>query len=204
VGQLYTPPDSDKLAWYREDIKGQILEEGITEAGAMSYWIAAATSYSTHNKPMIPFFAYYSMFGYQRVGDLCWAAADMRSRGFLMGGTSGRTTMNGEGLQHEDGHSHLLFSAVPTARCYDPTFGYEMVVIVHDGLKRMYGDQEDCYYYITMMNANYYHPAMPEGVEDGIIKGMYLYSEGDRRYKHRVQLMGSGAISWKSSKRKNC
>ncbi len=194
VGQLYTPPDSEQLAWYREDITGQILEEGITEAGSMSSWIAAATAYSTHNEPMIPFFAYYSMFGYQRFGDLCWAAADMRARGFLMGGTSGRTTMNGEGLQHEDGHSHVLYSVVPSARCYDPTFAYEMVIIIHEGLRRMYAEQEDHYYYITMMNENYAHPPMPDGVHEGIIKGMYRFSEGDRRYKHRVQLMGSGTI----------
>ncbi|HET7675053.1 MAG TPA: pyruvate dehydrogenase (acetyl-transferring), homodimeric type [Gammaproteobacteria bacterium] len=193
-GQLYEPPDAGQLAFYREDVKGQILEEGITEAGSISSWIAAATSYSTHNLPMIPFFAFYSMFGFQRVGDLCWAAADMRARGFLLGGTSGRTTMNGEGLQHEDGQSHLYFSAVPSCRAYDPTFGYEFVVIVQDGLRRMYVDQEDVYYYITMMNENYVHPPMPEGVEEGIIRGMYLFKEAEGKAKHRVQLLGSGTI----------
>ncbi|HET7570415.1 MAG TPA: pyruvate dehydrogenase (acetyl-transferring), homodimeric type [Gammaproteobacteria bacterium] len=193
-GQLYDPTDAGQLAFYREDVKGQILEEGITEAGAMSSFIAAATSYSTHDTPMIPFFAFYSMFGFQRVGDLCWAAADMRARGFLLGGTSGRTTMNGEGLQHQDGQSHLYFSVVPSCRSYDPTFLYEFVVIVQDGLRRMYVDQEDCYYYITMMNENYVHPPMPEGVEDDIIRGMYLFQEGDKKAKLRVQLLGSGTI----------
>lgn len=193
-GQLYEPPDAGQLAFYREDVKGQILEEGITEAGSMSSFIAAATAYSTHNLPMIPFFAFYSMFGFQRVGDLCWAAADMRARGFLLGGTAGRTTMNGEGLQHEDGQSHLFFSAVPSCRAYDPTFGYEFVVIVQDGLRRMYVDQEDVYYYITMMNENYAHPPMPEGVEDGIIRGMYLFRAAEGKAKHRVQLLGSGTI----------
>ncbi|HET7306887.1 MAG TPA: pyruvate dehydrogenase (acetyl-transferring), homodimeric type [Gammaproteobacteria bacterium] len=194
-GQLYNPVDAGQLAFYREDVKGQILEEGITEAGSMSSFIAAGTAYSTHDTPMIPFFSFYSMFGFQRFGDLCWAAGDMRSRGFLLGGTSGRTTMNGEGLQHEDGQSHLFFSVIPNVRTYDPTFAYEFVVIVQDGLRRMYVDQEDCYYYITMMNENYVHPPMPEGVEDGIIRGMYLFRQDDSGKKQpRVQLMGSGTI----------
>jgi pyruvate dehydrogenase E1 component len=193
-GQLYDPTDAGQLAFYREDVKGQILEEGITEAGSMSSFIAAGTSYSTHDTPMIPFFSFYSMFGYQRIGDLCWAAGDMRARGFLLGGTSGRTTMNGEGLQHEDGQSHLYFSTSPSCRSYDPTFAYEFVVIVQDGLRRMFVDQEDCYYYITMMNENYVHPPMPDGVEDDIIRGMYLFQEGDKRQKLHVQLMGSGTI----------
>ena len=174
VGQLYRPQDADQLMYYREDPKGQILQEGINEAGAMASFIAAATSYSTSNTPMIPFYIYYSMFGFQRVGDLAWAAGDMRARGFLLGGTSGRTTLNGEGLQHEDGHSHMLSSTVPNCVSYDPTFAYELAVIIQAGLKRMYADNEDVYYYITMLNENYAHPAMPEGAEEGIVKGMYL------------------------------
>ena len=193
-GQLYEPMDSDQLAYYREDIKGQILEEGITEAGAMSSWIAAATSYSSHGVSMIPFYIYYSMFGHQRIGDLCWAAGDMRARGFLLGGTAGRTTLNGEGLQHEDGHTHLIAATIPNCVAYDPTFGYELAVVMADGLKRMYVDQEDVHYYITVMNENYQHPAMPEGVEDGIRRGMYLFQEGDKRVKDKVQLLGSGTI----------
>jgi pyruvate dehydrogenase E1 component len=193
-GQLYEPPDAGQLAVYKEAKSGQLLEEGITEAGCVSSWIAAGTSYSTSDLPMIPFFAFYSMFGYQRIGDFLWAAADMRTRGFLMGGTSGRTTMNGEGLQHEDGHSHVLFSVVPSCRAYDPTFAYEMAVIIHHGLKQMYVEGEDVYYYITMMNEDYAHPPMPEGVEDGIISGMYLFQQADRGAKRRVQLLGSGAI----------
>lgn len=194
VGQLFEPEDKGQLAYYREDVKGQILEEGITEAGAMSSFIAAGTSYYNHGVSMIPFYAFYSMFGYQRIGDLCWAAGDMRARGFLLGGTAGRTTINGEGLQHQDGNSHVMFDAVPNCRAYDPTFSYELAVIVHDGMRRMYGEHEDVYYYITMMNENYVHPAMPEGVEDDIIKGMYQFSEGDGRLKNRVQLLGSGTI----------
>ena len=161
--------------YYREDKSGQMLQEGINEAGAMSSWIAAATSYSTSNVPMIPFYIYYSMFGLQRVGDLAWAAGDMRARGFLLGGTAGRTTLNGEGLQHEDGHSHLLAATIPNCVSYDPTFAYEVAVIIQDGLRRMFKDQEDVYYYITLMNENYPHPAMPKGVEDGIRRGMYLF-----------------------------
>jgi pyruvate dehydrogenase E1 component len=192
-GQLYTPVDSDQLMFYKEDRKGQILQEGITEAGAMSSWIAAATSYANSGVPMIPFFIFYSMFGFQRVGDLAWAAGDLRARGFLIGGTAGRTTLNGEGLQHEDGHSHMLSAQVPNCISYDPTFAYELIVILQDGLRRMYQEQEDVYYYITVMNENYTHPGMPAGAEEGIRKGLYLFREADGGGK-RVQLLGSGAI----------
>ena len=181
IGQLYQPEDAKQLMYYREDKNGQILQEGINEPGAMSSWIAAATSYSTSNTPMIPFYIYYSMFGFQRVGDLAWAAGDMRARGFLIGGTAGRTTLNGEGLQHEDGHSHIFSSVIPNCVSYDPTFSYEVAVIIQDGLRRMYAEQEDVYYYITVMNENYEHPAMPEGAEAGILKGMYLFREGQDR-----------------------
>ncbi|MDH5480804.1 MAG: pyruvate dehydrogenase (acetyl-transferring), homodimeric type, partial [Nitrosomonas sp.] len=197
VGQLYTPQDADQLMYYKEDKNGQILQEGINEAGAMSSWIAAATAYSTHGIQMIPFFIFYSMFGFQRVGDLAWAAGDMRSRGFLLGGTAGRTTLNGEGLQHEDGHSHLVASTIPNCVSYDPTFAYELAVIIQDGLRRMYQEQEDVYYYITVMNENYPQPEMPKGIEQDILKGMYLFKEGSQRGKDkgvRVQLLGSGAI----------
>jgi len=195
VGQLYTPQDADQLMFYKEDKHGQILQEGICEAGAMSSWIAAATSYSTHGVSMIPFYIFYSMFGFQRTGDLAWAAGDSRARGFLLGGTSGRTTLNGEGLQHEDGHSQLIASTIPNCVSYDPTFAYELAVIMQDGLRRMYREQEDIFYYITLMNENYAHPAMPKGAEAGIIKGMYLYSEGQEDKKApRVQLLGSGTI----------
>src|SRR3954470_16695410 len=195
VGQLYRPQDADQLMFYKEDKSGQILQEGINEAGAMASWIAAATSYSTNDVPMIPFYIYYSMFGFQRVGDLAWAAGDMRARGFLVGGTSGRTTLNGEGLQHEDGHSHVFSAAIPNCISYDPTFAYEVAVIVQDGLRRMYAEQEDVYYYLTTLNENYEHPAMPEGAEEGIKRGMYLFREGagDGR-SPRVQLLGCGAI----------
>jgi pyruvate dehydrogenase E1 component len=192
-GQLYQPQDSEQLMFYKEHQHGQILEEGITEAGSISSFIAAGTSYSTHDALMVPFYIYYSMFGYQRVGDLVWAAADNRTRGFLLGGTAGRTTLNGEGLQHEDGHSHVLFSVVPNVRAYDPTFGYELAVIIHDGLRRMIGEQEDIFYYLTLMNENYRHPAMPEGAEDGILRGMYQLSTGSG-HGPRVQLLGSGTI----------
>ena len=168
VGQLYTPHDADQLMFYKEDKTGQILQEGINEAGAMSSWIAAATAYSTHAQTMMPFYIFYSMFGFQRIGDLAWAAGDMRARGFLLGGTAGRTTLNGEGLQHEDGHSHVLASLVPNCVAYDPTFAYELAVIVQDGLRRMAGEQEDVYYYLTLMNENYAHPAMPEGAAPAI------------------------------------
>jgi len=202
TGQLYQPEDAKQLMYYREDKTGQLLQEGINEPGAMSSWIAAATSYSTSNTPMIPFYIYYSMFGFQRVGDLAWAAGDMRARGFLIGGTAGRTTLNGEGLQHEDGHSHIFSSVIPNCVSYDPTFSYEVAVIVQDGLRRMYAEQEDVYYYITVMNENYGHPAMPEGAEAGILKGMYLFREGPGQEKAakgkggkgRVQLLGSGTI----------
>lgn len=195
VGQLYTPEDADQLMYYKEHEHGQILQEGINEAGAMCSWIAAATAYSTHNVQMIPFFVYYSMFGFQRVGDLAWAAGDMRCRGFLMGGTAGRTTLNGEGLQHEDGHSHLLASVIPNCVAYDPAFAYELAVIIQDGLRRMVQEQEDVFYYITIMNENYAHPEMPKGSEKGILKGMYLLREGEKRSrKPHVQLLGAGTI----------
>ena len=193
-GQLYTPQDKDQLMFYKEDAGGQILQEGINEAGAVCSWIAAATSYSTHGVQMIPFFIFYSMFGIQRTGDLWWAAGDSRSRGFLLGGTSGRTTLNGEGLQHEDGHSHVATAQIPNCMSYDPTFGYELAVIMHDGLRRMVQEQEDIYYYITVMNENYEHPAMPEGSEAGILKGMYRLRQGGAGSGPRVQLLGSGAI----------
>ncbi|MQA21018.1 pyruvate dehydrogenase (acetyl-transferring), homodimeric type [Rugamonas rivuli] len=193
-GQLYEPVDKDQVMYYREDKAGQILQEGINEAGGMSSWIAAATSYSTNNRVMIPFYTYYSMFGMQRIGDLVWAAADMRARGFLMGGTAGRTTLNGEGLQHEDGHSHLFAAAVPNCMPYDPTFGHELAVIIQDGMRRMVEDQEDVFYYITIMNENYPHPGIKPGQEEGILKGMYLLQKGDEKAKQRVQLIGSGTI----------
>ena len=197
-GQLYQPQDSAQLMFYKEDEHGQILEEGITEAGSISSFIAAGTCYSNHGVPMVPFFIYYSMFGYQRVGDLVWAAADSRTRGFMLGGTAGRTTLNGEGLQHEDGHSHVLFSVVPNCRAYDPAFSYEVAVIIHDGLRRMFSEQEDAFYYLTLMNENYRHPPIPDGAREGILKGMYLLREGPKRSKKggrgRVQLLGSGTI----------
>ncbi|SFG61206.1 pyruvate dehydrogenase E1 component [Duganella sp. CF458] len=193
-GQLYEPVDKDQVMYYREDKAGQILQEGINEAGGMSSWIAAATSYSSNNRVMIPFFTYYSMFGLQRVGDLAWAAGDMRARGFLMAGTAGRTTLNGEGLQHEDGHSHIVAATIPNCVPYDPTFGHELAVIIQDGLRRMVGEQEDVFYYITIMNENYAHPGLKAGQEEGILKGMYLLQEGDKSAKQRVQLVGSGTI----------
>jgi pyruvate dehydrogenase E1 component len=193
-GQLYQPEDSEQLMFYREDGNGQILEEGITEAGSMSSFIAAGTSYSAQATQMVPFYIYYSMFGYQRIGDLVWAAADSRTRGFMLGGTAGRTTLNGEGLQHEDGHSHLLFSVVPNCCAYDPAFGYEVAVIVQEGLRRMLAEQEDIFYYITLMNENYHHPAMPKGSQEGIVRGMYLLRRSTRARGPRVQLLGSGTI----------
>ncbi len=192
-GQLYDPVDSDQVMYYKEDKKGQVLQEGINEAGAMSSWIAAATSYSNHGKMMIPFYIYYSMFGFQRIGDLAWAAGDMQARGFLIGGTAGRTTLAGEGLQHQDGHSLLVASTIPNCVSYDPTFAYELVVILHDGMKRMYENKENVFYYVTAMNENYTQPAMPDGVQEGIRKGLYLYQKGSRK-KTRVQLLGSGTI----------
>ncbi|WP_286804646.1 MULTISPECIES: pyruvate dehydrogenase (acetyl-transferring), homodimeric type [unclassified Marinimicrobium] len=193
-GQKYTPQDAGQIMYYKEDQKGQILEEGINEAGAMSAWIAAATSYSNNHKPLLPFYIYYSMFGFQRVGDLAWLAGDAQARGFLLGGTAGRTTLNGEGLQHQDGHSHILANTIPNCRTYDPTYSYEVAVIVQDGLKRMYQEKENCYYYITLMNENYVHPDMPKGAEEGIIKGIYQLEKGTSKKKNRVQLMGSGTI----------
>jgi pyruvate dehydrogenase E1 component len=196
-GQKYTPQDKDQVMYYREDKAGQILEEGINEAGAFSSWIAAATSYSVSNVVTVPFYIFYSMFGLQRIGDLAWAAGDQRARGFLMGGTAGRTTLNGEGLQHEDGHSHILSSVIPNCISYDPTFAYEVGVVIHDGLRRMVTNQEDVFYYITVMNENYVHSAMTDAadkdVQAGILKGMYLLTEGGKG-KHKVQLMGSGTI----------
>ncbi|GAB3430291.1 pyruvate dehydrogenase (acetyl-transferring), homodimeric type [Massilia solisilvae] len=193
-GQLYEPVDKDQVMYYREDKAGQILQEGINEAGGMCSWIAAATSYSSNNRVMIPFYTYYSMFGLQRVGDLAWLAGDIRARGFLMGGTAGRTTLNGEGLQHEDGHSHVVAATIPNCLPYDPTFAHEIGVIIHDGLRRMVAEQEDVFYYITIMNENYEQPGLKPGTEEGILKGMYLLQEGDKAAKHRVQLMGSGTI----------
>ncbi len=192
VGQLYEPEDADQLMFYREDRKGQVLQEGINEAGAFSSWIAAATSYSNHDVQMVPFYAFYSMFGFQRVGDLAWAAGDNRARGFLIGGTAGRTTLNGEGLQHEDGHSHVLASTVPNCISYDPAYAYELAVIVHDGLRRMVSEQEDVYYYLTVMNENYPHPAMPEGAEEGILRGMHVVRPAEGHAA--VRLLGSGTI----------
>ncbi len=194
VGQKYTPQDSDQLAYYKEDIKGQILEEGITEAGAMSSWIAAATSYANHGVATLPFYIFYSMFGFQRVADLAWAAGDMRSRGFLLGATAGRTTLNGEGLQHQDGHSQLMANLVPNCRAYDPAFSYELAVLLHHGMKEMYVEHKDVFYYITLYNENYTHPALPKGAEDGIIRGLYLLSETKKPAKLHVQLIGSGSI----------
>ncbi len=193
VGQLYTPEDQEQVMFYKEDKSGQILEEGINEAGAMCSWIAAGTAYANYGVNMIPFYIYYSMFGFQRVGDLAWAAGDQRTRGFLFGGTAGRTTLAGEGLQHQDGHSHVLANTIPNCISYDPTFAYELAVIVQDGLRRMYKEQESVFYYISVMNENYSHPALPEGAEEGIIKGIYLFKKGGRK-KKRVQLMGSGTI----------
>ncbi len=193
-GQLYEPVDKESFLWYREDKKGQILEEGITEAGAMSSWIAAATSYANHQVSMVPFFIFYSMFGFQRVGDFIWAAGDSRAKGFLMGATAGRTTLNGEGLQHEDGHGLLLAATHPTCQAYDPTFSYELAVIIQDGMRRMYADDENIFYYITLMNENYTHPQMPKGVEEGIRKGAYLFKKAKKNKNPVVQLMGSGTI----------
>lgn len=195
-GQKYKPVDADQLMYYREDQAGQVLQEGITEAGAFASWMACATSYSNNDLPMLPFYIYYSMFGHQRVGDAMWQAADMRSRGFLLGATAGRTTLNGEGLQHQDGHSHLLAGAIPNCRAYDPTFGYEVAVILQHGMQQMLTEQVDEHYYITLMNENYLHPEMPKGQEEGIIKGMYLLKDEGKPKKGelRVQLLGSGTI----------
>ena len=203
AGQLYDPADSNQVMYYREDKKGQMLEEGITEAGSFSAWLAAATSYSVNNYPLIPFYIYYSMFGFQRVGDLCWAAGDSQARGFLIGATAGRTTLNGEGLQHQDGHSLILSSTIPNCVSYDPTYSYELAVIIQDGLRRMYKEMEPVFYYITTMNENYQHPVMPKNAEEGIVKGMYLLEDGaSKEYKvtksinkdKRIRLLGSGTI----------
>jgi pyruvate dehydrogenase E1 component len=203
VGQLYDPADSNQVMYYREDKKGQMLEEGISEAGAFSTWLAAATSYSVNNFPLIPFYIYYSMFGFQRIGDLAWAAGDSRARGFLIGATAGRTTLNGEGLQHQDGHSHLLASTIPNCVTYDPTYNYELAVIIQDGMRRMFQEKESVYFYITTMNENYTHPEMPAGAEKGILKGMYLLEDANaKEYKvsgksindQPVRLLGSGTI----------
>ncbi len=203
VGQLYDPADSNQVAFYREDKKGQMLEEGISEPGAFSTWLAASTSYSTNNYPLVPFYIYYAMFGFQRVGDLCWAAGDSQARGFLIGATAGRTTLNGEGLQHQDGHSHILASTIPNCVCYDPTYACELAVIIQDGLRRMYKEQESVFYYITTMNENYVQPELLPGTEAGILKGMYLLEDsGDKEFKVvgksrtdlRIRLLGSGTI----------
>ncbi|MGH8031449.1 MAG: pyruvate dehydrogenase (acetyl-transferring), homodimeric type, partial [Luteimonas sp.] len=195
-GQKYKPVDRDQLSYYREDAAGQVLEEGITEAGAFSSWMAAATSYSTNDLPMLPFYIFYSMFGFQRIGDSGWQAADMRARGFLLGATAGRTTLNGEGLQHEDGHSHLLAGAIPNCRAYDPTFAGEVAVILQHGMHRMLDEQQDEYYYLTLMNENYPHPDLPDGAAEGVIRGMYLLKDAGKPKKGelRVQLLGSGTI----------
>ncbi|BEU04702.1 pyruvate dehydrogenase E1 component [Agarivorans sp. OAG1] len=192
-GQTYTPQDREQVSYYKEDTSGQVLQEGINELGAMSSWVAAATSYSTNDVPMIPFYIYYSMFGFQRVGDMCWMAGDQQARGFLLGATAGRTTLNGEGLQHEDGHSLILANTIPNCISYDPSFAFEVAVILQDGLRRMYGDQENVYYYLTLMNENYHQPAMPAGAEEGIRKGIYKFEE-NKGAKGQVQLLGSGTI----------
>ncbi|WP_305970219.1 MULTISPECIES: pyruvate dehydrogenase (acetyl-transferring), homodimeric type [unclassified Mameliella] len=193
-GQQYTPEDREQMSYYKESENGQVLQEGINEAGAMADWIAAATAYSNHGVPMIPFYIYYSMFGFQRIGDLAWAAGDSRARGFMLGGTAGRTTLNGEGLQHEDGHSHILAGTIPNCISYDPTFSYEVAVIVQHGLQRMFVDQEDVFFYLTLMNENYKHPDMPMGSEEGIIKGLYRFRKTANPAKKHVNLMGSGTI----------
>jgi len=193
VGQLYTPQDAETLMSYREDKKGQMIEEGINEAGSLCSWMAAGTAYSNHGINMVPFYIFYSMFGFQRVGDFIWAAGDMQSRGFLLGATAGRTTLAGEGLQHQDGHSQLVASTVPNCVAYDPAFAYELAVIIHDGLRRMYVEQQGIFYYITLMNENYAQPAMPPGVEAGILSGGYLLQIGGRG-KVRATLLGSGTI----------
>ena len=199
AGQRYEPHDAGQMLYYKEDKQGQIMEEGLTEAGAMSAWIAHATAYSNYDCPVIPFYVFYSMLGFQRIGDLAWAAGDIQARGFLIGATAGRTTLNGEGLQHQDGHSHLMANTIPNCRSYDPTYSYELAVIVQDGLRRMFEAKENCFYYITTMNENYHHPEMPAGVEEGIIQGMYFLEEVKSKKvankpAKKVQLMGSGTI----------
>ena len=197
AGQNYEPEDADKVMWYKESKEGVMLEEGITEAGAFSAWTALATAYSNYDYPMIPFYLFYSMFGFQRIHDLAWAAGDAQAKGFLIGATSGRTTLNGEGLQHQDGHSHILSSTIPNCLSYDPAFSYEVAVIIKDGIQKMYVDQENYFYYITTTNENYQHPQMPEGSEDGIIKGMYKLIASD---KPVIRLLGSGSILRESIK----
>lgn len=194
-GQKYEPQDSDQVAYYREDKKGQVLQEGINELGSMASWLAAGTSYSINDLPMIPVYIYYSMFGFQRIGDLAWAAGDSQARGFLVGGTAGRTTLNGEGLQHQDGHSHVQANTIPNCITYDPTYGYEVAVVVQDGMRRMFQEQENVFYYITVMNENYVQPAMPDGVEEGIVKGIYkLDTVEAKKSKLSVKLLGCGTI----------
>ena len=194
-GQKYIPQDKDQVAYYKEDKKGQVLQEGINELGAMGSWVAAATSYSVNDCPMIPFYIFYSMFGFQRTGDICWAAGDQMARGFLVGGTSGRTTLNGEGLQHEDGHSHIIANTIPNCITYDPTYGYEVAIIVQNGIERMYGEnQEDVYFYLTTLNENYKQPAMPEGSAEGILKGIYKLKDVEAKNDYKVKLLGSGSI----------
>jgi len=193
-GQLYEPVDRGQLLYYRESKDGQVLEEGITEAGSMASFTAAGTSYATHGQPMLPFYIFYSMFGFQRIGDLAWAFADMRGRGFLMGATAGRTTLNGEGLQHEDGHSHVLAMSYPNLLSYDPAFAYEIALIIKEGMRRMVAEDQDVFYYITVQNENYPQPPMPEGVGDGVVKGLYRYRAADTKHKLRVQLFGSGVM----------
>jgi pyruvate dehydrogenase E1 component len=199
VGQLYTPQDAETLMSYREDKKGQMIEEGINEAGALCSWIAAGTAYSNHGVNMVPFYIFYSMFGFQRVGDFIWAGGDIQARGFLLGATAGRTTLAGEGLQHQDGHSQLVATTVPNCVVYDPTFAYELAVIVQDGMRRMFVDQENIFYYISVMNENYQQPALPKGAEAGILKGAYLLKNGGLKSggtgrKIRATLLGSGTI----------
>jgi pyruvate dehydrogenase E1 component len=193
-GQLYEPVDRETLLYYHEAKDGQILEEGITEAGAMSSFIAAGTAYANLGIQMIPFYFYYSMFGFQRIGDLMWAAGDIKCKGFLLGATAGRTTLNGEGLQHQDGHSHILASAIPTLLTYDPGFAYEIAVIVRDGLRRLYGEGEEFFYYLTLYNENYEMPAMPSNVEEGILKGLYKFKAADKGKTHKAHIFGSGPL----------
>ena len=194
VGQNYTPHDAGQILYYKEEETGQILEEGINEAGAFSAWLACATSYSVSDYPMVPFYIFYSMFGFQRIHDLAWAAGDSQARGFLIGATAGRTTLNGEGLQHQDGHSHLMAATIPNCISYDPTYSYELATIINSGMKRMFEDGENVFCYITTMNENYVHPDMPEGVEEGIVRGLYPLKHSTAKHKLRVQLMGSGTI----------
>ena len=204
VGQLYTPQDSDQLTFYREDKQGQMLEEGINEGGSYCSWIAAGTSYSNHAVQMIPFYIYYSMFGFQRIGDFAWAGGDMRSRGFLIGGTSGRTTLAGEGLQHQDGQSQLLATTIPNCRAYDPCYSYELAVIIQDGLRRMCAEQEDIFYYISVMNENYAHPALPAGAEEGILRGIYPLEDRAARARFACSCSARARSCARCSRRRSC